>query len=67
MSQRKCGQSLSCRETAVGRQEEQLYLRNCRGGSQRMHEPGRGDEAVKVDRGQMMKLDDISRGLDSTV
>lgn len=32
-----------------------------------MHEGGKGDEAVKVDRGQMMKLDDISRGLDSIV
>lgn len=32
-----------------------------------MPERGKGDEAVKVDRGQMMKLDDISRGLDSTV
>lgn len=66
LRQVKCSQSLRGREIAREDMKSMLYLRDRCGRSQGMHEGGKGEETAKVDRGQMMKLDDMPRGLDST-
>lgn len=48
MSQIKCAQSLQGREIACEDTKSTLCLRNCCGGSQRMHEGGKGDKAAKL-------------------
>lgn len=48
MSQIKCAQSLQGREIACEDMKSTLCLRNCCGGSQRMHEGGKGDEAAEL-------------------
>lgn len=67
MSQRKHGQNLPGRELDCGRQEEHVCLRTCRQCAVVGWGRGEGDETAKVDRRQVMKLDDISQGLDSPV